>query len=755
MLLMWIGKYQSDISYTNNYFNGSITYYGDGKKNNFCCSSNGSRDYDKKTFIFFIIENIKKKLNKYNFIFYNPSYAYEVINLYPECKENILNINSKELINWLSNKTLVRLWVKNLVNVPPFCAVPGSECTYSNLRILFPQQDKFVVQSNFSSGGQGSFIIDSDYKTNSDVLNLQDLYLVSPLLKNSFSINLHMLIGKYEQILFPVSIQVIEPDKLPFIFRGSDFIEAKKIPAYIVDKLHSCARKIGKKLSDMNFRGICGLDFLVQDNKLYFIEINPRFQGSSFLINRTLFEQKLPCLYELNEKAFHDESFCTEKNTLENLTVSYSYYKIKCHDTLPGQFVEDFFSCPDIEAYFMDGLDLKDNQMRGYLFRFISKRNIVSINPDNKINIYQNLLLNNYIKLPIMSEMDWTNLKISLLIQGIKINASVFNKLRKNGGIQEGTFDAIDIRFPNNLIVNCPMKIPFINFSPFSLRYMDGNFALFFLEQKIDIVYIDRKDYIPSMQTHSGLLFSKMVQRNNNRIRIRHNSVCVFKQEGIGCYFCHAKNEEFYPFDLEDIEESFLYYSKNIKFNQIMIGGASNDRVYESKLIKDIIKTIRKYTDKWIYIMSIPPADFNEIVEYKKLGANEIAFNIEIFDRTIAQKLMPGKGAISREEYLKALEKAVDVFGADGQVRSMFIVGLETLESFQEGIEKICRIGVSPMISPFRPMKNTKLENFVPPNFEDCKRYMETALLITQKYNINLGPIDISSQNNTFNPVNI
>ena len=136
-------------------------------------------------------------------------------------------------------------------------------------------------------------------------------------------------------------------------------------------------------------------------------------------------------------------------------------------------------------------------------------------------------------------------------------------------------------------------------------------------------------------------------------------------------------------------------------------------------------------------------------------GANEIAFNIEIFDDNIAKTLMPGKGMISRNEYLKALQRAVDIFGNRGQVRSMLIVGLEPLESFKRGVEALCQIGVSPMISPFRPMRNTKLEHFVPPDFNECQNYIETALEITKKYNIELGPLNIVNQNNTFNFVNI
>lgn len=301
---------------------------------------------------------------------------------------------------------------------------------------------------------------------------------------------------------------------------------------------------------------ICGLDFIIQGNEVYFIEINPRFQGSSFLINRALSEKSLPSLYILNKRAFCNESFYPQKHELENLNVNYSYYKVKSDIAIPEQNISDFFNCSDIDTLYMDGFVAKKSKINGYIFRFISKRNIVSLNPNNQINIYPNLLISKIIKLPIISKSDWTNLKTSLLIQGIKIDKSAIVALKKMGGFQEGTFDAIDIRFSNNLVINCPLKIPFIEFSPYTLRYLNCKFELYFLDHRIDIISIDRKDIIPQKTTHSGLLYSKMVQRNNDRIRIRHNSICIFKQNNQGCHFCHAKNEETFPFDLDDIKVS-------------------------------------------------------------------------------------------------------------------------------------------------------------------------------------------------------
>ena len=485
-----------------------------------------------------------------------------------------------------------------VLDVPSFCTVTGSECTFSNFKKLFPQENEFVIQDNYSSGGLGSFIIKKDQNMKANILNPCNIYLVSPLLKNSYSINIHILVGKFNQIIFSPSIQIIDPNQSPLIFRGSDYIEAQKIPKLIINNLYNCTKKIGNKLGKMNYRGICGLDFIVQNNKLYFIEINPRFQGSSFLINRTLFENNLPSLYELNEMAFSNEPIKIEKKKLENLNINYSYYKIKYSKNIAVEYFNKLCNCKDIDKYFMDGLNIQNNiQLRGYMFRFISKRNIISLNPNHQINIYQNLLSNEIIRCSIKSNMDWNNLKTALLLQGIKIDISAMIALTECGGIQEGTFDAVDIRFSNDLIVNCPLKIPFIDFSPFTLKYIEKNFYLFYLEKNISIVYVDKKDSIPNVKTHSGLLYSKMVQRNNMRIRIRHNSICLFKQNGKGCHFCHAKNEEYYNFDLDDITESFLFYLENFEFKEIMIGGASNDRIYEPTLIKDILKIIRIHTD--------------------------------------------------------------------------------------------------------------------------------------------------------------
>ena len=55
------------------------------------------------------------------------------------------------------------------------------------------------------------------------------------------------------------------------------------------------------------YRGVCGIDFMLTEKALYFLEINARFQASSFLLNRLLCKKDLPSLHKLNQMAFaHD-----------------------------------------------------------------------------------------------------------------------------------------------------------------------------------------------------------------------------------------------------------------------------------------------------------------------------------------------------------------------------------------------------------------------------------------------------------------
>lgn len=81
-------------------------------------------------------------------------------------------------------------------------------------------------------------------------------------------------------------------------------------------------------IKQLGYKGIVGLDFLITKNEIFFLEINPRYQASSFLINIALIEEGYPSLSQINLNVFQNIS--VNKN-IEKIHVDYSFYKYIHH----------------------------------------------------------------------------------------------------------------------------------------------------------------------------------------------------------------------------------------------------------------------------------------------------------------------------------------------------------------------------------------------------------------------------------------
>ena len=147
--------------------------------------------------------------------------------------------------------------------------------------------------------------------------------------------------------------------------------------------------------------------------------------------------------------------------------------------------------------------------------------------------------------------------------------------------------------------------------------------------------------------------------------------------------------------------------------------------------------------------MSVPPKKPSILKEYFEAGVTEIGFNIELFDEEKALYYMKGKGTIPRQEYFSYLKEAVKYWGNTGNVRSLLIVGLEETNSLLQGIEELCKIGVMPILSIFRPIPGTFTENIVPPSNHYLRNVYMEGTKICKEYSLHLGPDCPACQNNT------
>ena len=100
-------------------------------------------------------------------------------------------------------------------------------------------------------------------------------------------------------------------------------------------------------------------------------------------------------------------------------------------------------------------------------------------------------------------------------------------------------------------------------------------------------------------------------------------------------------------------------------------------------------------------------------------------------------------------KYFDAFDEAVTLWGRTGNVRTLFIAGLETKESLLQGIEAVCAHGVMPILSVFRALNNTIMEDNVPPSNEWLYDLYAKGEAICNRYNLHLGPSCPACQNNT------
>ncbi len=741
--LVWIGPRDSDIQFSK-CIKETICYYSE--KNHLLYRK--AHIYGK-TFLEFIKERMEKVLESHpnaQFIFYNPKIAYSLSN---NLRQHTICLNDKYILDLLSNKIYTRYWFGNYVPVIPSILLDSQSISFTELNHKLLETETYIVQKNNSSGGFGTFFVSKE----NNMINFlkktyNELFIVSPYIENCVSININAIIYGEAILLFPPSIQIIENNEDRLLYHGADYKAAQKLSENIQTKLREYSDIILQHIQFLGYRGIVGLDFIVENDKIYFQEINPRYQASSFLIDLTLYKQNRTSLAEMNILAFSSDH--VDIQNFSNISVDYSFYKYLYKENARHlYYIEKAAKQNPFVSYICS--DGWNSNMKveedSYCYSLIFSTNITSLNFDGSYNLYSNIsgeeeYLSQNINSPI-------GLKIALLNQGCKLDKTAVDFMNSKGIIKTAVFSSIDFQLSNGTFINAPVNLKFTDFTPFNIKILSKNqIALFYYEQLISEINIEMQPCWNNKVTKNNIPFGKIAYFSTDRLRIKHEPICEFKRVGKGCSFCSIPVSSTY-FCINDIEEVTTELLKHPTFRHILIGGGSGKIDTEYKKIMEISKLIQSINPEIpIYLMSLPPTDVKVLEEYKSVGITEVAFNIEIWNRELAQKFMPGKGYISLKSYLDVLKASTLLWGNTGNVRTALIVGLDNSQTMLDGIQILCENGIQPMLSVFRPMPNTKMSSLVPLSNTDLLELYNEAQKICRQHNLQLGPSCNACKNN-------
>jgi radical SAM protein (TIGR04043 family) len=123
-----------------------------------------------------------------------------------------------------------------------------------------------------------------------------------------------------------------------------------------------------------------------------------------------------------------------------------------------------------------------------------------------------------------------------------------------------------------------------------------------------------------------------------------------------------------------------------------------------------------------------PPADLGVLDEVHDDGLDSVGMHVESFDPEVLARIAPGKARTGIDGYLRAWERAVEVFGA-GQVSTYVILGMgEDPELTVEGCRRAVDLGVYPFVVPLRPVPGSLMGDCMPPSADYMDRvYRQVA----------------------------
>lgn len=752
--ILWLGPRESDVTDFVPSLRASITIFGSGQGNNRSYSKDirTRMNHNQPDCLpdEYCSQRITEHLRKYpdsKILYYNPLYTQALSPLHQDC---VIGCNDLSLLELLNSKSEMRKIADKCIPIVPFQKI-GSLKQLQTATQELQEGGQYILQENNASGGNGTHIINQDnIEQFLTTFNPKKEFFVSPYMMRSISVNIHCILSDNETVIFPGSVQLVKVVDHRIIYMGADFIAYQTLPRQAKEAVKARGQDLCTVLRDMGYRGVLGIDFLLVEGQPYFLEVNARFQASTPLLNRALVDCGLPSIQELHLAAFEGLVF-PSKDILESLSVSYSMAVYTAESWKKDICVFNRLQGIEAAEIVLDGYDPNEMILKGaHLFHVIFKTNLCGINPDGGIWIYENLFDIDDSFSAGVYEKNTLHVKISLLNQGVTFTTKAKKHLEKLGEIRHAVFSAVDLTVLDGLQVNCPSDVKFIDLSPWQIDIQEDNaFVLRYRGCEISKVTLDMMDPHSKHFTKSGIPYQAISFWATDRLRIHHTISCVFKNQNLGCRFCEVLKQD-KPCNLADIYEVIDYYLEHEdSFRHFLIGGGSEPLDQEAERITNIAAHIRTKSDKPIYLMCLPPRDLSVLKNWRDAGVTEVAFNLELFDRELAEHYMPGKGKLPLSQYLSALEKSVSLWGKDGNVRTLFIVGLESTESLLCGIETMASRGIMPILSVFRALKGTEAEDLVPPANSWLLELFENGEQICKHYQLHLGPSCPACQNNT------
>ncbi len=264
-------------------------------------------------------------------------------------------------------------------------------------------------------------------------------------------------------------------------------------------------------------------------------------------------------------------------------------------------------------------------------------------------------------------------------------------------------------------------------------------------EKYTDITLLPRPEFYDSI-TGSGIPGHKLaVVVGPGHLRSVVNQRCYYHQTGEACRFCaiqhwwDANIEKALP-EIADTVAAAV--NEGVAQHVSLTTATLNTEGKGLEHLAETAKLIQSRANIPIMLEFEPIDDYSLLdsllKEARQAGVTTVSCNIECFDESLRQEVMPAKGKIPVATYISTWEKCLEIFG-DNEVFTVAVAGIgEEDESILKGVEIAASHGVMTFLVPHSPAIGAAYEDMEAPGADRMISLYEQAVGIYRKHGLDL-----------------